>query len=65
LSRKHLLKHIIEGKIEGMRRGEDEKEDISRFWMFLRKQQVTEIWKAKRYVELYGELAIEGKVDLS
>jgi len=36
LRRNCLLKHIIEGKIEG--RIEDKEEDVSSYWMILRKR---------------------------
>jgi len=39
LRRNCLLKHIIEGKIEG--RIEDEEEDVSNYWMILRKREDT------------------------
>jgi hypothetical protein len=39
LRRNCLLKHIIEGKIEG--RIEDKEEDVSSYWMMLRKRENT------------------------
>jgi hypothetical protein len=39
LRRNCLLKHVIEGKLEGrIKRWEDEGEDVSSYWMTLRKR---------------------------
>jgi hypothetical protein len=41
LHRNYLLKHIVEGKI-GETGQEDKKEDVSRYWMTVRKREGTE-----------------------
>jgi hypothetical protein len=42
LRRDHLLKHIIERKIEiGYKRWEDEEEDVSAYWVTLSKRKGT------------------------
>jgi hypothetical protein len=46
LRRNCLLKHVIEGKIEGrIKVTEDEEEDVSSYWMALRKKR--RYWKLK------------------
>jgi hypothetical protein len=59
LRRNCLLKHVIEGKIEGRKEGwggrrEDEEEDASNHLMILRKQEDTENCKRKHKIALCG-----------
>ena len=42
-----LLKHIIAGKIGGYKLREDEEEDVSSYWMNVRKREDTGNWKRK------------------
>jgi len=37
---------------------EDKEEDVSSYWMALRKREVTENWKRKACIALLGELAL-------
>jgi hypothetical protein len=44
----YLLKHIIEGKIQGMMQVTgDEEKDVSTYWTTLRKIEDTRKWKRK------------------
>ena len=43
---------------------EDEKEEVSRWWMTLRKREVTGNLKKKHQIALCGELFLEEAVDL-
>ena len=66
LRRNCLLKHVIEGSIEGRmevmgRRGRN----VSSYWMTLRKREGTGNGKRKHQIALCGELAMEGATDLS
>jgi hypothetical protein len=48
LHRNCLLKHVIEGKIEGrIKVREDEEEDVSSYWMTLGKGENTVNWRRK------------------
>ena len=44
---------------------EDEKEDVSSYWMTLRKRQDTGSWKRKHRIALRWELTLEEAVDVS
>jgi hypothetical protein len=64
LRRNCLLKHVVEGQIEGKmyvtgRRGRNVKSS----WMTLRKVKCIGKSKRKNYVTLYGEHALESAVD--
>ena len=61
---KCLLKHVIEGKMEGRIEVKDYEEDITSFWMALRKGEDTGNRKRKYQKVLCGELALEEVVDL-
>ena len=61
---KCLLKHVIEGKMEERIEVKDYEEDITSFWMTLRKGEDTGNRKRKYQKVLYGELALEEVVDL-
>jgi hypothetical protein len=66
LRRNCLLKHVIEGKIEErIEVTKNEEEDISTYWMPLRKYEDTEHRKRKHQIALCGELALEEATDLS
>jgi hypothetical protein len=56
-------KHVIEGNIE-VRVGEDEEEDLSSYWEYLKERQGTEDIKRKQYMALCGELSLEEAMDL-
>jgi hypothetical protein len=43
---------------------EDKKEDLSSYWMTLRKREDSRILKRKHYIALCGELALERTLDL-
>jgi len=45
LGKDYLLKHVTEGKVDGL---EDEEEDRSSYWMNLRKREVTGTLKRKK-----------------
>jgi len=48
LCRKCLLKRVIEGKIKGgIKWQEDEEEDVGSYWITLRKGEDTLIWRRK------------------
>jgi hypothetical protein len=65
LRRNCLLKHVIEGKIEKMiETREDEEEDISSYWMTLRKLENSEIERGST-TSHSEELALEEATDLS
>ena len=58
--------HVIEGKKEGrIEVTEDEEEDVSSYYMTLRKGEDTGNWKIEHYMALCGELALEEATDLS
>ena len=60
-----LLKHFVEGQIKGRKRvSEDEEEDVSSYWMTLRKGQDIGKWKGDHWLALYGELAMEADMEL-
>jgi hypothetical protein len=42
-----LLKQVAEGKPEGEKWRGDEEENVSSYWMTLRKKEVTGNWKRK------------------
>jgi hypothetical protein len=42
LRRSCLLKHVIEGKMEGRSDKKEEEKDVSSYWMTLRKREDTE-----------------------
>jgi hypothetical protein len=42
---------------------DDEEEDISSYWMILRKREGTESWKQKHQIAVCGELALEKAID--
>jgi hypothetical protein len=48
------------------RRGrQDEEEDVSSYWMTLRKRECTGNWKGKHKMAVSAELALEEAMDLS
>jgi hypothetical protein len=51
-----LLKHVIEGKIG---RRKDEEEDVSSYWMTLKKWEGTGNWRRKHWIALFWELTLE------
>jgi hypothetical protein len=58
-------KHAIEEKIEEMiQLRQDNEEDVSSYWMILRKREDTGILKRKHQSELSGELNLEQSMDL-
>jgi hypothetical protein len=56
------LEHVVEGKFEGR---EDEGENVSSYWMILRKQGDIANGKRKHQITLCGEMDLEEVVDLS
>jgi hypothetical protein len=44
---------------------EDEEEDVSSYWIILRKRGDTGNWKKDHQIAAFGELALEGAMDLS
>ena len=66
LRRNCLLQRVIEGKIKGRQKWqEDEEEDVGSYWMTLRKGEDTLIWRRKLYIALCEELVLEEALDLS
>ena len=62
-----LIKHIIEGKIEGERENwrKDEEENVIRYLIALRKGEAVGNWKRKHSIAVFGELALEEVTELS
>ena len=65
LLRSGLLEHIIEGKTKGGKWREDKEEEVSSYWMTLKKRGDTGNWNRKHWIALHGELAWEEAMDLS
>jgi len=64
LSRNCVLKHVVEGTIEG-RREVTRIRRRRRNWVTSRKREDTGNLKRKQWIALYGELAMEEATDLS
>jgi hypothetical protein len=47
LRKNGLVKHVIKGQTQVKMRREDEEEDVSGYWMTLRKIEDIEYWKRK------------------
>jgi hypothetical protein len=62
-----LLEQGIQRNMEGMLEiwHEDEEEDVSSYWIILRKREDVGYWKRKHKIALCGEIALEVAVDLS
>jgi len=50
---------------ERWKRRKDEEEDVSRYWMALRKRAFPGKWKRKLLIVLSGELVVEEAMNLS
>ena len=51
-----ILQHVIERKMQGR---EDEEEEVSSYWVTLRKREAVSPWKRKNYLALSGKFALE------
>jgi hypothetical protein len=56
---------FVEREKEGQKGRKDEEEDVSSYWMTLRKRKDTLHCKRKHQIALCGELALEKATDLS
>jgi len=56
------LKHVNKN---GARRRFDKKEDVSSYWITLRRKEGTGTWKRKHYIVLCGESVLEEVLDLA
>ena len=56
---------LKERENEGWKWWEGKEEDVSSYWITLRKLEDIVNWKRKHYIALPGELALEEAVDLS
>ena len=66
LRRKCLLKQVIEGKITGKWKWqEDEEEDVRSYWMTLRTGEDILIWRRRLWIALCGGIVLEEALDLS
>ena len=66
LRRNCLLKQVIEGKIKGRWKWqEDEEEDVRSYWMTLRTGEDILIWRRRLCIALYGGIVLEEALDLS
>ena len=60
-----LLNQVIEGKIKGEKWREYKEEKVRSYWMTLRTEEDTLIWRRKLWITIFGGIVLEEALNLS